>query len=41
MVLVAVSDFDSWRNIAISNNVGGVKRDSGALRRALENERHF
>jgi len=32
---------DDWRKIAISNNVGGVKRVSGTLRRALENERHF
>jgi hypothetical protein len=32
---------DNWRKIAISNNVGGVKRFSGTLRRALENERHF
>jgi hypothetical protein len=29
------------RNIAISNNVGGVKRVSGTQRRVLENERHF
>jgi hypothetical protein len=29
------------RNIAISNIVGGVKRVSGTLRRALENGRHF
>jgi hypothetical protein len=31
----------SWRNIAISNNVGSVKHFLSALRHALEEERHF
>ena len=30
-----------WRNIAISNNVGGVKTFSSTLRRRLLVERHF
>jgi len=32
---------DSWRNIAISNNVGGVKHCLSTLRPALGKERHF
>ena len=36
-----VSSLDSWRNIPISNNVGGVKRFSSTLLHALEEERHF
>jgi hypothetical protein len=31
----------NWRNIAISNNVGGVKQFSSTLQHALEEERHF
>src|ERR1035437_977914 len=30
-----------WRNIPISNNVGGVKHFSSTPRHALEEERHF
>jgi hypothetical protein len=30
-----------WRNIAISNNVGGVNHFLGTQLRALEEERHF
>jgi len=41
VVELVVSQEGSWRKIAISNNVGGVKRISGTLQRALENERHF
>src|SRR5207248_4311357 len=32
---------DRWRNIAISNNVGGVKHCLSTLRPALGKERHF
>jgi hypothetical protein len=32
---------DGWRNIAISNNVGGVKSYWSARRHALVKERHF
>jgi hypothetical protein len=31
----------NWRNIAISNNVGGVKHFSSTLLHALDEERHF
>jgi len=31
----------NWRYIAISNNVGSVKRFSSELLHALEKERHF
>ncbi len=32
---------DCWRNIAISDNVGGVKHFSSAAPHALGEERHF
>jgi hypothetical protein len=31
----------NWRNISISNNVGGVKHDPSTRRHALREERHF
>jgi hypothetical protein len=31
----------NWREIAISNNVGGVKHFLSTLQHALEEERHF
>jgi hypothetical protein len=37
---IAISS-TKWRNIAISNNVGGVKHFLSTLQHALEEERHF
>ncbi len=37
----AVIRLDCWRKIAISNNVGGVKRFLSTLLHALKEERHF
>ncbi len=39
--IVPIHHQHSWRKIAISNNVGGVKRFSSTLRHALGEERHF
>jgi hypothetical protein len=38
---LAVAQEDSWRKIAIANNVGGVKHFSSTLLHALGEERHF
>jgi len=34
-------EMDRWRNIPISNNVGGVKQFASTLLYALVEERHF
>src|ERR1039457_5160185 len=40
-VELAASQKDGWRNIPISNNVGGVKHFSSTRRHVLAEERHF